>query len=746
MQRRDTKTRRFRTLSVVLFIFLMAFGAGFGQTAKNRFPGDRWMRFTNVEEAGFDPAKLEAARTTWEKLPSSAFLVIADGAVVAAWGDVGRRFMCHSVRKSFLSALYGIYWDRGEIELNKTLADLGIDDEPNPLLETEKQARILDLLKARSGVFHPAAYAGRTDSRPRGSEGPGRFFAYNNWDFNTSATILMQQTGEDVFEAFDKYFGQPLKMEDWRVSDGYYHYERDKSKYPAYPFRMSARDAARFGLLFARYGMWQNDRILSEHWVKRSSALYSIDNAVFGYGFYWWISREPRFARYGMYSALGVGNQMIAVLPKIDMVIVNRANTYEGENTPTRQLLDLIEKVLDARTGPSVANPTLAPLEAGSDPKITKVSNNRLTEFVGEWKYPPEPLGLPSLTEFQITAGQGHLVSYTPTKGTFRLYLQNDGTLHEEDSHGRYFPVRDDTDSLAGIADVGFIMEAAITAASGGDGDRAARLLRVVEGRLGREETLPFEVVNVVVDLFGGNGASAEKAVRQLSERFDPVEVERWVNRIGYRLMRGGMGERALELFEFNTRIFPESWNAWDSLSEAHLGLGNTEEALRAYQRSLELNPSNPRARERIRKAAITAAGDGDSVRALRLLKAVGMEETLRAGVEKVVIDLFGGKDSSAEEAVRKLSERFSPEQVEHEINRMGYAVMREIKAEWALELFKFNTRIFPESWNAWDSLGEAHFNLGHKEEAIRAYQKSLELNPDNEAAKRMIARIKGGI
>ncbi|NIM63854.1 MAG: serine hydrolase, partial [Acidobacteria bacterium] len=121
--------------------------------------------------------------------------------------------------------------------------------------DSEQQARILDLLKARSGVFHPAAYAGRTDSRPRGSEGPGRYFAYNNWDFNTSATILMQETGEDVFEAFDRYFARPLAMEDWRLSDGYYHYERDKSKYPAYPFRMSARDAARFGLLFAREGL-----------------------------------------------------------------------------------------------------------------------------------------------------------------------------------------------------------------------------------------------------------------------------------------------------------------------------------------------------------------------------------------------------------------------------------------------------------------------------------------------------------
>jgi len=223
--------------------------------AGERVPGDTWSRFANPSEAGFDATKLEAAREVWEALPSSAFVVVADGAVVAAWGEVERRFMCHSVRKSFLSALYGIYWDRREIDLNTTLADLGIDDHPAPLLETERRARILDLLKARSGVFHPAAYAGRTDSQPRGSQGPGRYFAYNNWDFNTLAVILEQETGADVFEAFDEHFGEPLGMEDWRVSDGYYHYERDKSRYPAYPFRMSARDAARFGLLFARDGI-----------------------------------------------------------------------------------------------------------------------------------------------------------------------------------------------------------------------------------------------------------------------------------------------------------------------------------------------------------------------------------------------------------------------------------------------------------------------------------------------------------
>ena len=589
MRNKSESVQRAFVFGLILSAVLAAPGASFGQ---DRVPGDQWMRYQNVEHAGFDVAKLEAARKTWEGLPSSAFMVIADGAVVASWGDVERRFMCHSVRKSFLTALYGIYWDRGEIELNKTLADLGIDDEPSPLLETEKQARILDLLKARSGVFHPAAYAGRTDSRPRGSEGPGRYFAYNNWDFNTAATILMQETGADVFEAFDEHFGQPLQMEDWRVSDGYYHYERDKSMYPAYPFRMSAQDAARFGLLFARLGAWDNDRILSEHWVRRSSALYSIDSEVMGYGFMWWVLREPRFAQHGMFAALGVGNQMIAALPKSDMVIVNRANTYQGEGTPMPDLLNLIEQVLEARTGIPVADPTLVPLEERSDPKITHVPADRLQEFVGEWDYPPSPLGLPAATTVQITAGDGHLVSFVPFAGTFKLYLQEDGTLHEEDSHERYVPVRDGSGSFAGIADVRSIVVTAINAATEGQSDRAARLLATVEG----DEGVRVGVARAVVDLLGGNRESAEHGLQELAERIDPAVVEAEVNAVGYVLLRSQRAEQALEVFELNTRVFPEASNTWDSLGEAHMMLGHDDDAIRAYERSLELDPNNENA------------------------------------------------------------------------------------------------------------------------------------------------------
>ncbi|MCB9377395.1 MAG: serine hydrolase [Holophagales bacterium] len=567
--------------------------------ASERVPGERWLRYADPADAGFDAAKLEAARQTWSSIPSAAFLVVADGAVVAAWGETERRFMCHSVRKSFLSALYGVYWDRGEIELNKTLADLGIDDTPDPLMPGERQARVLDLLKARSGVFHPAAYAGRTDSRPRGSEGPGRYFAYNNWDFNTLATILEEETGARVFEAFDEHFARPLGMEDWRLSDGYYHFERDKSRFPAYPFRLSARDAARFGLLFAREGVWGDSRILSKNWVRRSSALYSIDNDVWGYGFMWWIAREPRFERYGMYSALGVGNQMIAVLPDIDVVIVNRANTYVGAGTPQGALLDLVEQVLAARTGAPAAEPRLEPMPgAPADPFETAVTAETLAPLVGRWPWPPLPLGMPAEGEVRLAAAEGHLTLTAPIGSTFAVYLQPDGTLREEDSRERYVVVPDEAGEVAGLADAETIAGAAVVAAARGEAARADTLFSLA----GDDDRTSVGVGRVVVEWLGERGQRALELARGLAEKTSAREIERRINGVGYALLGEEEKQAAVRVFELNTELFPEASNTWDSLGEAHVALGHVAEAIRSYERSLKLDPESRSAREALEK------------------------------------------------------------------------------------------------------------------------------------------------
>jgi cytochrome c-type biogenesis protein CcmH/NrfG len=52
------------------------------------------------------------------------------------------------------------------------------------------------------------------------------------------------------------------------------------------------------------------------------------------------------------------------------------------------------------------------------------------------------------------------------------------------------------------------------------------------------------------------------------------------------------------------------------------------------------------------------------------------------------------------------------------------------------------NARTHPNSWNAYDSLGEAYVNARDKGRALDAYRKSLELNPENTNAKKVIEQI----
>ncbi|MDX1409770.1 MAG: serine hydrolase, partial [Saprospiraceae bacterium] len=263
-----------------------------------------WMQYATPEEAGWSGDLIEEAWEFADEIGSAAFMLIYDGKVVAQHGDITRRFMCHSVRKSLLSALYGIYVGNGAINLDRTLADLGVDDV-HQLTEQEKSATIRDMLKARSGVFHPAAYETEAMklSRPaRGSHPPNTFWYYNNWDFNTSCAILMQHTGKDFFKDFKEKIADPVGMQDFRLSDTYYHLEAEHSQYPAYPFRMSARDLARIGQLFLQQGEWNGQQLLPADWIEESTTPYSYNTRREGqgYAYMWWTGL------YGNAHALGL--------------------------------------------------------------------------------------------------------------------------------------------------------------------------------------------------------------------------------------------------------------------------------------------------------------------------------------------------------------------------------------------------------------------------------------------------------
>jgi tetratricopeptide (TPR) repeat protein len=67
---------------------------------------------------------------------------------------------------------------------------------------------------------------------------------------------------------------------------------------------------------------------------------------------------------------------------------------------------------------------------------------------------------------------------------------------------------------------------------------------------------------------------------------------------------------------------------------------------------------------------------------------------------------------------------------------------MGEKKLNEAIEIFKFNIELYPNSWNVYDSMGEAYLNNGDTELAIQNYKKSLELNPNNEGGKEMLKKL----
>jgi hypothetical protein len=67
------------------------------------------------------------------KIGSAAVLVLKDGEPVYEYGDLSKEYMCHSIRKPFLGALYGIYVERGVIDTHATLGELEIDDIPPSL-------------------------------------------------------------------------------------------------------------------------------------------------------------------------------------------------------------------------------------------------------------------------------------------------------------------------------------------------------------------------------------------------------------------------------------------------------------------------------------------------------------------------------------------------------------------------------------------------------------------------------------
>jgi CubicO group peptidase (beta-lactamase class C family) len=297
---------------------------------------DNQLECVSPQEVGYSSAKLDEARQFAEQSGYAAIMALHDGKVFFSWGEITKNYKCHSIRKPFLSALYGIHVERGNINLDASLEELNIDDIPPSLTHDEKQATVRDLLKSCSGVYHEAVAEApiMIETRPeRGSHAPGTFYYYNNWDFNALGTIFEQETETKIFEEFKEKIADVVGMEDFSVENCHYQYEQEKSMHPAYHFSMSARDMARFGVMYQKNGTWKDSRIIPNGWITESTTAYSIvdSNSGVAYGYMWNVFPEGSSVAEMVgcrgYYHTGVGVHALAIVPELELVIVERFDT-----------------------------------------------------------------------------------------------------------------------------------------------------------------------------------------------------------------------------------------------------------------------------------------------------------------------------------------------------------------------------------------------------------------------------------
>jgi len=158
---------------------------------------------------------------------------------------------------------------------------------------------------------------------------PGTEFHYSNLTSNWMGIIVVRACGMSLKSYAEKHLFSPIDAEvgDWGT-------DRDGHNNGCGDLHLTARDAARFGLLYLNDGVYEGNQIISADWVHNSLQTYSEDawktrigrniNDI-GYGYHWWSARSGEH-RYNF--AWGHGGQLVVLLDEFDMVIVTTADPF----------------------------------------------------------------------------------------------------------------------------------------------------------------------------------------------------------------------------------------------------------------------------------------------------------------------------------------------------------------------------------------------------------------------------------
>ncbi len=312
-----------------------------------------WTR-TTPAEVGLEPTLLAELFLDASNLNNLyGLLVVKDGRLVAEGyfheGSVSQLSSRQSVTKSFLSALFGIArregclpdLDRAMIASFPELAEAIEDPRKNEIT-------VRQLLQMRGGYpqellfpkhHHTLYFTDNWNWIPHLVDfplvrDPGTGFGYSNVTSHALAVLLARACETDLASYAEQHLFAPIgaKLASWGADPAGYRWGWGE-------LQVTARDMARFGLLYLNDGACREKEVLPADWVAASLRSYTKDAwttpkigryfSNVGYGYQWW---SATVGEHTFDFAWGHGGQLIVLLDEYDMVIVTTADPLTGKD------------------------------------------------------------------------------------------------------------------------------------------------------------------------------------------------------------------------------------------------------------------------------------------------------------------------------------------------------------------------------------------------------------------------------
>jgi len=303
-----------------------------------------------------------------------AILVVKGGQIIgeryAEGFDANSRLQSWSMAKSVVHALIGVLIKDGQIDI---YAPAKVARWNRKVNDPRKTITVENLLRMESGLTFSEDYSdpetssvlqmlfgkGRLDIAEFAAGGllyadPGAQWQYSSGSTNILSGVIRDKIGAGSAEDYRSF-----------MEDGLFRRIGIRSAVPEFDaantfigssyLHMTGRDWARFGLLYLRDGMWENRRILPEHWVDH--ARLPTPHSKGQYGAHFWLNGiDPDTGHAVMTDAIptdafmarGFGAQVVLIIPSMDLVVVYLGLTYD-DPTPVVQAITEIVNAANQR-------------------------------------------------------------------------------------------------------------------------------------------------------------------------------------------------------------------------------------------------------------------------------------------------------------------------------------------------------------------------------------------------------------